>query len=77
MQELQQIAARIRELREICDYSTAEVAEKLKIPEADYIRYETDGHDVPINILFRLAAVMYVVTNGEWCQSDWHKKTSV
>jgi transcriptional regulator with XRE-family HTH domain len=63
MQEIQQMAARIHELREICGFSTKEVACKLEIPEEDYIRYETDGHDVPINILFRLAAVLGVDLN--------------
>jgi transcriptional regulator with XRE-family HTH domain len=63
MQELQQMAARIRELREICDFSTGEVAKKLEIPEEDYVRYETDGHNVPINILFRLASVLGVDLN--------------
>ena len=63
MDALHQMAARIRELREVCGYSSAEVAQKLQIPEADYIRCETDGSDVPINILFRLAAVLGVDLN--------------
>ncbi|MCL1807702.1 MAG: XRE family transcriptional regulator [Oscillospiraceae bacterium] len=63
MEELRQVAARIRELRDICGFSASEVAEKLEIPEADYIRYEADGNDIPINVLFRLAAVLGVDLN--------------
>ena len=63
MDEIRQMAARIRELREICDFTAAEVAQKLNIAEADYIRYETEGDDVPINVLFRLAAVLGVDLN--------------
>ncbi|MDR0324907.1 MAG: XRE family transcriptional regulator [Oscillospiraceae bacterium] len=63
MDEIRQMAARMRELREICDFTTGEVAQKLNIAEADYIRYETDGEDVPINVLFRLAAVLGVDLN--------------
>ena len=57
------MAARIRELREICDFTAADVAGKLNISEADYVRYETEGDDVPINVLFRLAAVLGVDLN--------------
>lgn len=63
MDEIRQMAARIRELREICGFSTAEVAQKLDIPEVDYVRYETVGEDIPINVLFRLAAVLGVDMN--------------
>ncbi|MCL2004181.1 MAG: cupin domain-containing protein [Oscillospiraceae bacterium] len=63
MRELQEMAARIRELRDVCGFTTAEVARKLQIGEEDYVRYETDGSDVPINVLFRLAAVLGVDLN--------------
>jgi transcriptional regulator with XRE-family HTH domain len=63
MEELRQMAARIRELRDICGFSTRDVADKLGIAENDYVRYETDGNDVPINILFRLAAALGVDLN--------------
>ena len=63
MDELLQIAARIRELRDISGFSISEVAEKLKIPEDEYARYEEDGENIPINILFRLAAILGVDLN--------------
>ncbi|MDR0292680.1 MAG: cupin domain-containing protein [Oscillospiraceae bacterium] len=57
------MTARIRESREICGFSAEEVAHKLNIGEEDYIRYETEGEDIPINVLFRLAAVLGVDLN--------------
>lgn len=64
MEEIRQIAARIRELREISDYSPEDVAEKLGIPTAQYLGYETNGEDIPINVLYRLAR-LYGVDLGE------------
>ena len=39
--EISEIANRIRELREVCDYSTAQLAKELGISEETYIGYET------------------------------------
>ncbi|MDR1669535.1 MAG: XRE family transcriptional regulator [Oscillospiraceae bacterium] len=63
MDEFRQIAARIREAREIRGLSAAEIAQKLQISEDTYLRYEADGEDIPINVLFRLAAELGVDLN--------------
>ena len=42
--EISEIANRIRELREVCDYSTAQLAKELGISEETYIGYETEGN---------------------------------
>ena len=55
MEELNQIPARIRELREACDCPAAEVAGELGIAEADYLAYEQEGADVPISVLYHIA----------------------
>ena len=63
MEELRQMAARIRELREICGFSAEEMAQKLEIPGDLYSAYETDGENVPINILFRMSNIFGVDLN--------------
>ncbi len=63
MEEFKQIAARIREAREICGLSSAEIAQKLNIAEDSYTQYEANGEDIPINVLFRLASELGVDLN--------------
>ncbi|MDR1692685.1 MAG: XRE family transcriptional regulator [Oscillospiraceae bacterium] len=63
MEEIKQIAARIREAREIRGLTQAEIAEKLGIGEEQFARYEADGEDIPINVLFRLSAELGVDLN--------------
>ena len=47
--ELLQIPKRIRELREILDLSTIEVAEKLGVTLDEYQRYESGEQDIPVS----------------------------
>ncbi len=63
MEEIRQIAARIRELRDICGLSPGETAGKLGVEETVYAGYEENGEDIPINVLFRLASVFGVDFN--------------
>lgn len=51
------IASRLRELREICDYSLEELAEKIKLPVAVYAKYESGESDIPISALLSVAEV--------------------
>ena len=55
MSELSEIAARIRELREICEYSQEELAKELNIDLETYRKYEETGTDVPISFIYQFA----------------------
>ncbi len=54
MQNISDIAARVRELREVCDYTVAQLAEELGIPADVYAAYEADG-DFPISVIYQIA----------------------
>lgn len=55
-----QIAARIRELREILEVSSAEVSSKLGISESDYLDFESNVKSIPISTLYELADLFNV-----------------
>ncbi len=56
MQEkIKEIAARVKELRDISDICVEEMAEKLTLPVETYVRYENAEEDVPASILFEIA----------------------
>ena len=55
--QIQAIAARIREMREILDMSPEEVAKDINIPTESYIAYETGEDDIPISALYAVAGV--------------------
>jgi len=63
MDNFQALAARIRELREICGFTECQIAEKLDVSDSAYAGYEKDGKDIPINVLFRLANIFGVDFN--------------
>ena len=50
-----EIATRIRELREISDVSSGEIAETLGISLEEYERYENAQADIPASMLFDIA----------------------
>ena len=54
-QQIMELTARIRELREVCGYSQEELAAELSIPVETYIAYESDGLNIPINIIFQIS----------------------
>lgn len=58
--EIKEIAMRIRELREVSDYSVEEVAKELGISPETYIVYEKTGEDIPINTIYQLAKLYKV-----------------
>lgn len=58
--QMQQIAVRIRELREILELTQEEVAKDVGVPLADYQRYEQAANDVPISALYAIAERMGV-----------------
>lgn len=59
-ENLNQIAERIREVRETCGLTPEEAACKLAIPTDVYIQYETNGNDIPISVLYEMARIYRV-----------------
>ena len=55
-EQIRQIADRIRELREILDISQETAAQSVGIPLEEYISYENATADIPIGVLYGLAA---------------------
>ncbi len=60
MEQIQLIALRIKDLREITGLSAKEVAEKAGVPETEYIAYETGTKDFSFSHLFNIAEVLGV-----------------
>ena len=54
-EKLHELAARLRELREVCDYTPEQLAKELGIDVNTYLGYEKDGYNIPINIIFQIA----------------------
>lgn len=50
-----EIADRIRELREVSGYSQEQLAKELNIDVEVYKNYELDGKDIPISIIYEIA----------------------
>ncbi len=58
--QLLEIALRIREMREIENYSTSEMAQKTGVSEAEYLEYEMGKVDLPFTFLHKCAKVFGV-----------------
>ncbi len=58
--QIAQIAERIRELREILEIPARDAAEKVGISEETYGDYESGRADIPIGVLYGLAALFGV-----------------
>ena len=50
-----EIAERIRELREICGYSQEQLAKELNIELEVYKEYEVNGKNIPISVIYEIA----------------------
>jgi len=61
-EQIMQVAARIKELREIFGFSPAMIAARLNLPEAAYSGYEESGADIPISVIYNLALIYNVDT---------------
>ena len=55
MDEIREIAARVRELREVCGYTQEELAQELELDIEVYRAYEADGKDIPISVLYAIS----------------------
>lgn len=60
MDNIKEIAARIRDSREFCDYLAKDMADKLGITESEYIEYENGENDLPISLLYNIATVLEI-----------------
>ena len=54
MEAISEITARIRELREVCDYTQEKLAEELGLSAEQYAGYEQNG-DFPISVIYEIA----------------------
>ena len=57
LMKLQEVAIRIREMRDICGFTVAEMAEKTEVSAADYIRYEAGELDFPFSFIHKCSLV--------------------
>lgn len=55
MSSVNEIGARISELRDTCGFTMKEMADALGIDLKTYIDYERSGEDIPIGVIFRIA----------------------
>lgn len=53
--EINEIASRIRELREACGYTAKQLAEELNIDVNVYEEYENNGDNIPISVIYQIA----------------------
>ena len=51
----QEIASRVKDMREVCEISIQDMAEKLDVPVETYSKYETGENDIPTAILIKLS----------------------
>ena len=59
-EQINLIAARIKELREIWGFSEEEMADKLNISLEIYEDYENAKHDFPVSVLYEIARILNV-----------------
>lgn len=55
MNRYQEIAARIRELREDCGYTQEQLAQELNLDPKTYANYEQEGANIPISVIYSIA----------------------
>ncbi|PWM36717.1 MAG: XRE family transcriptional regulator [Clostridiales bacterium] len=55
-----QVAMRIRELREVMEYTEETVAEKIGLSVEEYKKYENGELDIPISVIYGVAGVLGV-----------------
>ncbi len=62
-EQLQQIAERIRELRGIAGISPESLAKEIGVSAETYRGFESGGADIPIGVLYEVAAFFKVELN--------------
>lgn len=59
-QHVEEVAQRIKELREILEISKEEVAQRAGLAFDDYVKYEKAELDIPISAIYSVAEVLDV-----------------
>jgi transcriptional regulator with XRE-family HTH domain len=59
-EQIKQIAARIRELREISGISAETLAKELNVSFEQYQEYESGNADIPVSFLYKIAGIFNV-----------------
>ncbi len=59
-EQIKQIAARIKEIREISGISAETLAYRLGLEKDIYIKYESGDNDIPVGIVFKIAELFNV-----------------
>jgi len=54
------IASRVREMREICDYTQEQMADFLSVPLYEYQGYESGNHDISISALYEISKILKI-----------------
>ena len=77
MNDYNEIGARLRELREVSDYTVEELAAELNLKPEVYASYEENGKDVPISVIYEIANKFKVdfneIVTGQSAKLDtWH-----
>ena len=62
--QIADIAARIRDLREIAELTPEDTAKKLEIPLSEYLVYESGEADIPMSGLFGYCTDLRSMTGG-------------
>ena len=60
MDKLETICARIKDLRGFSDYSVEDFAAKLNMSAGEYRDYESGAKDIPIGLLYNIAAALQI-----------------
>ena len=55
MNDYNEIGARLRELREVSDYTIEDLAAELNLSPELYASYEENGKDIPISVIYEIA----------------------
>lgn len=56
-EDILQVARRIREMREICDFTVEDLAERVGVSPERFRAFEENGEDIPISVLYHLAQI--------------------
>lgn len=58
-----EIASRVKDMREVCEISVQEMAEKLDVPVDVYSKYESGEVDIPASVLYEASQIFDIDTS--------------